>query len=176
MHRSIITEPTIEQSPFKAFNFENLWRTAATVEPQSPTPKSIESEPQNLTPKPQTETEVSEASFDTVPELSKPTENLFAAIVNRNRLTLNPLKPIQPQPKKATSPMASAAPEAMNIDTPPHHNRIQAGIIIPFSGKRNTLGKFLNSLRLHFILNKIKDDEDKVVFTLTYVEGGDADS
>ena len=68
------------------------------------------------------------------------------------------------------------ASTAMNVDIPPPHNRIQAGRIIPFSGKRNALEKFIDNLRLHFILNKIKDDEEKVVFALTYIEGGDADS
>ena len=29
---------------------------------------------------------------------------------------------------------------------------------------------------LHLILNRVKDDEDKIAFTLTYLEGGDADS
>ena len=38
------------------------------------------------------------------------------------------------------------------------------------------MGKFLDSLCLHFVLNKIKDDKDKVVFALTYIEGGDANS
>ena len=68
------------------------------------------------------------------------------------------------------------ASTAMNVDIPLPQNRIQAGRIILFSGKRNALEKFIDSLRLHFILNKIRDDEEKVVFALTYIEGGDADS
>ena len=185
LHRSIVTKPTIEQTPFEAFNFENLWRTVTTTEPRSPTPELIESKPQSPTPElieskpwdptpePRTETEASEASFNTVPELSEPTENLFTAIVNRNRLNPNPLRTTQPRSKEATTPMAFTA---MNVDIPPHHNRIQAGRVVPFSGKRNTLEKFIDNLCLHFILNKIRDDEEKVVFTLTYIEGGDADS
>ena len=43
-------------------------------------------------------------------------------------------------------------------------------------GKRETLEKFLETIGLHLILNRVKDDEDKIAFTLTYLEGGDADS
>ena len=54
--------------------------------------------------------------------------------------------------------------------------KIKGGKITPFSGKRETLEKFLETIRLYLILNRVKDDEDKIAFTLTYLEGGDADS
>ena len=53
---------------------------------------------------------------------------------------------------------------------------VRGGKITPFSGKRETLEKFLETIRLHLILNRVKDDEDKIAFALTYLEGGDADS
>ena len=53
---------------------------------------------------------------------------------------------------------------------------IKGGKITPFSGKRETLEKFLETIGLHLILNRVKDDKDKIAFTLTYLEGGDADS
>ena len=53
---------------------------------------------------------------------------------------------------------------------------IKGGKITPFSGKRETLEKFLETIGLHLILNRVKEDEDKIAFTLTYLEGGDADS
>ena len=53
---------------------------------------------------------------------------------------------------------------------------IKGGKITSFSGKRETLKKFLETIGLHLILNRVKDDEDKIAFTLTYLEGGDADS
>ena len=53
---------------------------------------------------------------------------------------------------------------------------IKGGKITPFFGKRETLEKFLETIRLHLILNRVKDDEDKIAFTLTYLERGDADS
>ena len=53
---------------------------------------------------------------------------------------------------------------------------IKGGKITPFAGKRETLEKFLETIRLHLILNQVKDDKDKIVFTLTYLEGGNADS
>ena len=53
---------------------------------------------------------------------------------------------------------------------------IKGGKITPFSGKREMLEKFLETIGLHLILNRVKDDEDKITFTLTYLEGGDADS
>ena len=54
--------------------------------------------------------------------------------------------------------------------------KIKGGKITPFAGKRETLKKFLETIGLHLILNRVKDDEDKIAFTLTYLEGGDADS
>ena len=53
---------------------------------------------------------------------------------------------------------------------------IKGGKITPFAGKRETLEKFLETIGLHLILNRVKDDEDKIAFTLTYLEGGNADS
>ena len=53
---------------------------------------------------------------------------------------------------------------------------IKGGKITPFAGKRETLEKFLETIGLHLILNRIKDNEDKIAFTLTYLEGGNADS
>ena len=43
-------------------------------------------------------------------------------------------------------------------------------------GKRETLKKFLETIGLHLLLNKIKNDEERIAFILTYMEGGDADS
>ena len=34
----------------------------------------------------------------------------------------------------------------------------------------------METIGLHLILNQVKDNEDKIAFTLTYLEGGDADS
>ena len=53
---------------------------------------------------------------------------------------------------------------------------IKGGKITPFARKKETLEKFLEMIGLHLILNRVKDDEDKIAFTLTYLEGGDADS
>ena len=53
---------------------------------------------------------------------------------------------------------------------------VKGGKITPFSGKRETLEKFLETIGLHLILNRVKDDEDKIAFALTYLKGGDADS
>ena len=54
--------------------------------------------------------------------------------------------------------------------------KIKGGKITPFAGKRETLEKFLEMIGLHLILNRVKDDKDKIAFTLNYLEGGDADS
>ena len=64
----------------------------------------------------------------------------------------------------------------MNNSTDKRISEIKGGKITPFAGKRETLEKFLETIGLHLILNRVKDDEDKIVFTLTYLEGGDADS
>ena len=54
--------------------------------------------------------------------------------------------------------------------------KIKGGKITPSAGKRETLKKFLETIGLHLILNRVKDDKDKIAFTLTYLEGGNADS
>ena len=64
----------------------------------------------------------------------------------------------------------------MNNSTDKRISEIKGRKITPFSGKRETLEKFLETIGLHLILNRVKDDEDKIAFTLTYLEGGDADS
>ena len=64
----------------------------------------------------------------------------------------------------------------MNDNNDKRTSEIKGGKIAPFAGKREMLEKFLETIGLHLILNRIKDDEDKIVFTLTYLEGGDADS
>ena len=53
---------------------------------------------------------------------------------------------------------------------------VKGGKITPFSRKRETLKKFLETIGLHLLKNKIKNDEERIAFTLTYMEGGDADS
>ena len=53
---------------------------------------------------------------------------------------------------------------------------IKGGKITPFAGKHETLEKFLEMIGLHLILNQVKDDEDKIAFMLTYLEGGNANS
>ena len=50
---------------------------------------------------------------------------------------------------------------------------IKGGKITPFSGKRETLEKFLETIGLHLILNRIKDNEDKIAFTLTFILKGE---
>ena len=64
----------------------------------------------------------------------------------------------------------------MNNTTDKRISEIKGGKITPFAGKRETLEKFLETIGLHLILNRVKDDEDKIAFTLTYLEGGDANS
>ena len=95
------------------------------------------------------------------PELSTPAKQLFKALLKRR----NPRTPITKKPTKMVEDNNNnrRAPE------------IKGGKITPFSGKRETLEKFLETIGLHLILNRVKDDEDKIAFTLTYLEGGDVD-
>ena len=132
---------------------------------QEPTPF----EPFNLkhlwrntpTPEPQTTREQTntEESFQTTPKLSAPTERFFEALLEQRKpetMTARPTKMADNNEKRTTE--------------------IKGGKITPFAGKRETLEKFLETIGLHLILNWVKDDEDKIAFTLTYLEGGDADS
>ena len=64
----------------------------------------------------------------------------------------------------------------MNDNNDKRATKIKGGKITPFAGKRETLEKFLETIGLHLILNWVKDNEDKIVFTLTYLEGGVANS
>ena len=64
----------------------------------------------------------------------------------------------------------------MSSTTSTTANEIKGGKITPFSGKRENLEKFLETIGLHLILNRVKTDEDRIAFALTYLEGGDADS
>ena len=64
----------------------------------------------------------------------------------------------------------------MSDSTDKKISEIKGGKITSFAGKRETLEKFLETIGLHLILNRVKNNEDKIAFTLTYLEGGDADS
>ena len=103
-----------------------------------------------------------EEIFQTTPKLSALTERFFEALLEQR----NPETPATRKPKKMIEDNNNnrRAPE------------IKGGKITPFSGKRETLEKFLETIGLHLILNRVKDDKDKITFTLTYLEGGDADS
>ena len=132
---------------------------------QEPTPF----EPFNLehlwrntpTPEPRTTQEQTdtEESFQTKPELSVPTEQFFEALLEQRK----------PEPMTTTTRKMTDANEKRSTE-------IKRGKITPFAGKRETLEKFLETIGLHLILNWVKDDKDKIAFTLTYLEGGDADS
>ena len=135
---------------------------------QEPTPF----EPFNLehlwrntpTPEPRTTREQTntEESFQTTPELSAPTEWFFKALLE--------------QKKPETTTAFTKKPTKMADNNEKRTTEIKGGKITPFAGKRETLNKFLETIGLHLILNRVKDNEDKIAFTLTYLEGGDADS
>ena len=132
---------------------------------QEPTPF----EPFNLehlwrnspTPKPQTTHKQTntEESFQTTPELSAPAERFFETLLEQRK----------PKPTTTTA-------KKMADNNEKRTTEIKGGKITPFVGKQETLEKFLETIGLHLILNWVKDDEDKIAFTLTYLEGGDADS
>ena len=103
-----------------------------------------------------------EESFQMTPELSAPTEQFFEALLEQR-------SPETPATRKPTRMVEDDNNNRRTIE-------IKGGKITPFSGKRETLEKFLETIGLHLILNQVKDDEDKITFTLTYLEGGDADS
>ena len=116
------------------------------------------------TPKPRTTHEQTdtEESFQTSPELSAPTERFFEALLE--------------QKKSEPATTAKTTNKKMTDATGKRATEIKGGKITPFSGKRETLEKFLETIGLHLILNRVKEDEDKIAFALTYLEGGDADS
>ena len=88
-----------------------------------------------------------------------PTEQFFEALLEQRK----------PEPMTTTTRKMTDTNEKRSTE-------IKRGKITPFAGKRETLEKFLEMIGLHLILNWVKDDKDKIAFTLTYLEGGDADS
>ena len=141
-------EPTItETTPFEPFNFKHLWRIIPTPEPWT-------------TLKDQTNTE---ESFQTTLKLSAPAERFFDALLGQRW----PEEPVN---------KASAKMTEKNDTAPKGIPEVRGGKITHFSGKREVLKKFLETIRLHLLLNKIKNDEKRIMFTLTYMEGGDANS
>ena len=105
-----------------------------------------------------------EESFQTTLELSAPTEQFFEALLE------------QIKPEITTAVIKKPMRMNDNNNNNKRTAEIKGGKITPFAGKRETLEKFLETIGLHLILNRVKDDEDKIAFTLTYLEGGDADS
>ena len=144
---SLVSEPTVQETaPFESFNFEHLWRSTPT--------------PELWTTREQTDTE---ESFQTTPELSAPTEWFFKALLE------------QRNPETMTTIIRKPT-KMVEEDNNRRTTEIKGGKITPFSGKSKTLEKFLETIGLHLILNRVKDDEDRIAFTLTYLEGGNADS
>ena len=115
------------------------------------------------TPEPRTTREQTdtEKSFQTTPGLSAPAEQFFEALLEQR----NP----------ETTTVITRKLTRMNDNNNKRATEIKGGKITPFAGKRETLEKFLETIGLHLILNQVKDDEDKIAFTLIYL-GGDTDS
>ena len=82
----------------------------------------------------------------------------------------------QSNPETTTTTIRKPTKMVKDDNSNKRTTEIIGGKITPFAGKRETLEKFLETIGLHLILNQVKVDEDKITFTLTYLEGGDADS
>ena len=148
LSHSLVGEPSVQETtPFEPFNLEHLWRSTPTPEPR------ITRE--------QTDTE---ESFQMTPELSVPTEWFFEALLEQRK----------PEPTTAIIRKPTKMNDNDNNDK--RTTEIKGGKITPFAGKRETLERFLETIGFHLILNQVKDDEDKIAFTLTYLEEGDANS
>ena len=130
-------------TPFESFNFEHLWRKTPTPDPK-------------ITPKEQTNTE---ESFQTTPELSAPTERIFKALLGKR-------KPEEPPIETPTRKMTKKNETTMKATT-----KVRGGKTTPFSRKRETLEKFLEMIGLHLLLNKIKNNEERIAFSSTWKGG-----
>ena len=99
-------------------------------------------------------------------------------------MDIAPILPVPAEERKKIEDLETTTAEPKQTikiveeTTAPNHQTldIRFGRIKPFAGKRETLEKFLEDITLHHLLNKIKEDEDKVAFALSYCEGGDTDS
>jgi len=57
-------------------------------------------------------------------------------------------------------------------DTPPAHVQIRIAAPDPFDGSKASLTPFLRTLALSFVAYGLRTDEQKIVFTLSYMKGG----
>ena len=73
------------------------------------------------------------------PELSAPTKRFFEALLEQKKL----------EPKTTTKTTTRKMADTTNEKT----TEVRGGKITPFSGKRENLEKFLETIGLHLILN-----------------------
>ena len=164
-------EPPIETTSFSAFDQEHQWRTA------TPQNEPIE----RLTP----ETTETQTSYDTAPELSKPVEHLFDALLRQEwTIKQEDTEVLTIKTEMATdtnmggpsgNPFSQALPlteETMKA------TEIKLNQLKPFTRKREDLKKFLQDTNLYLLVNnKVYDtDVKKIAFALSFMNEGDAAS
>ena len=164
-------EPQIETTSFLAFDQEHLWRT---VTPQN---EPIEW----LTP----ETTETQTSYETAPELSKPVEHLFDALLRQERtskwedteiLTIRPeMSTDANMGGPSVNPFAQALPL---IEETTKATEIKLNQPKPFTGKQEDLKKFLQDTNLYLLVNNrgYNTNVKKITFTLSFMNEGDAAS
>lgn len=165
LSRSLLGGEPTEQTPtistsFDLFNLEHLWESPRTQE-----------EPEQQTP----ETTNTQDSFQTVPELSEPTEQLFRDLL----ATKKEQETTKPEPKTEINTMM-AETSKMNVDTDKGSKTSELKLKTPmiFSGKQEELDEFLDSVELYLDINDeiYNTDKKKIGFALSFMDEGDAKS
>jgi hypothetical protein len=140
-------------------------------------------EPEERTP----ETTESQGSYQTVPELSEPVENLFSALLDQKGKSSLPepeQKSIQTAIIETNKTMAGPDEKRSEGSTDKDKTETKTkepslkkmNMPKPFTGKREELKKFLQDVLLYLLVNKThyETDADKIAFTLSFFEEGDA--
>ena len=165
-------EPPIKTTSFLALDQEHLWRT---VTPQNEPIK-------RSTP----ETTETWTSYDTAPELSKPVEHLFDALL-RQEGTLKQedteiltIKPEMSTDANMGGPSVNPFMQAQPLsEEPTKAMEIKLNQPKPsFTGKQEDLKKFLQDTNLYLLVNNkvYNTDIKKIAFTLLFMNKGDVPS
>lgn len=146
------TEPT--RLDYRPFDTDSSWKPKT---PEPTRPRALDSD---LT-EPTTET----ASFETAPELSEPAEQLFGALLNKEK-------------KSTLTNMTGESSNDMKVDTVDKPVKVKLNEPKPFTGKREELGKFLRDIDLQIAVNDhiYTNDIKKIAYVLSYMTEGDAES
>ena len=163
LSRSIVAEPTkrelLETTSFDIFNTEEQWRPPTPV----PVEWTIETKPELETPN----TEDTQESYQTSPEISLAAQNLFEALLGKK--PTDPEQDMAEGRKQTDVEMKDATRKVAEMKLSPPK---------AFTGKRDGLEEFVQNVQLYLDINEETYDTDKkkIGYMLSFMDDGDAKS